>query len=152
MLSFSLRVTLLCNSALSLNHSIDWLAVILCTHPSINHYEKSISLSLAQFSRCFSFMFSVFFLFHCSSSHSLSITSSISNGIGVAFVDYADHNDDAAADNNIDGKFIFRFHWNNTHFSLTGNRHRQNAFFYVYTEASGFALVNEASTKCCIQA
>lgn len=51
-----------------------------------------------------------FFLFHCSSSHSLSITSSISNGIGVAFVDYADHNDDAAADNNIDGKFIFRFH------------------------------------------
>lgn len=127
--SYSLFVSLSCTIVHSLNHSIDWLPVILCTHPSINHYETiDFSFSRSIFSMIFVHVPCFFF---CAALHP-TLYHSLLNGISDAFIDYDDDNDDAAAtaaDNNIDGKFIFRFHWNNTHFSL--HRHRQNAFFTI---------------------
>lgn len=101
-------IILSCAMVHSLNHSMDWLPVILCTYPSINHYE---TIDFSQFSVAAHRLLAPiqltvyrWFFFH--------------NEISDAVIDYDD-----AADNNIDGKFIFQFHWQQYFFYSCGKMH-----------------------------
>lgn len=93
--------------------------------------------------------------FYASALSSIALVQRVNSEISGAFIDYDDDDDDddGAADN-IDSKFIFQFHLNNT---VTGAKESKGkSAFYTHTHVTlkqnGFTRVNEASTKCCIEA
>lgn len=104
-------------------YGMHWLHVILCTHPTINHCE---TIDFSQFSLLFNLFFYALAL------PSIGLVQLVNSGISDAFIDYDyDDDDDDGATDNIDSKFIFQFHLNNT---VTGARKskREKSVFYIH--------------------